>query len=583
MDLRLLFEQLHEENAAREKHFSIRSQWLSWVRTGFFLAWAYAFYVALQIQDKGFLTAVVVIGLILFVILVQYHRSIGHQRVFYKRKKDFCHEEIRGMEGDILSREDGARFRDRSHPYAEDLDLFGPLSLFHHLNRCQLGVSRKLLAGYLTAPSEKTDAMARQQAIRELAEDLDWMLGFRASIQGDRTTNSAFPSFKRISFALTVTGYVLGTFSAFVLSAYFLLNLPVGYVMVMAFIHMIILFFFQKKAQQAGWGWSHAYQGLQSYLSAIRWMRRLRSNSLRLQQLQECVGDQAVKEMRQLGQLVHLLDSRANMVYVILNVFFLLDIHILYRLGRWHARNRGAFVQWQGAVHEMEVLVSFAFYTRVHPEFHFPELDEKSRQFCANGLGHPLIRKEARVTNDFVKNVEKLVLITGSNMSGKSTFLRSVGINMVMAWAGLPVCARSFSCGRFSLYTGMRTQDNIKESTSSFYAELKRIRGMLDLMETSPFPVFYLLDELLRGTNSADRHMGSLGLIRRLKEGTAYGFVSTHDLELSGELEGDGQIGNYSFNSRLENDILHFDYLLTQGKCQSTNAFDLMRIMGILR
>jgi len=207
-------------------------------------------------------------------------------------------------------------------------------------------------------------------------------------------------------------------------------------------------------------------------------------------------------------------------------------------------------------------------------------MSERDFDLKASQLGHPLIPAAKRVVNDFVLDGKGLILITGSNMSGKSTFLRTVGVNSVLALAGAPVCAGGMTISYMELFTSMRTHDDLSESVSSFYAELKRLRQLLDLLETGA-PVLYMLDEVLKGTNSEDRHIGTKALVRQLLREKAAGFISTHDLSLSELGNTDPLVSNFSFNSLVKGDELLFDYKLTEGPCKSFNASQLMKNIGI--
>jgi len=229
-----------------------------------------------------------------------------------------------------------------------------------------------------------------------------------------------------------------------------------------------------------------------------------------------------------------------------------------------------------------------------NPEFVQPIINENSISLKAKGLGHPMIRKPKRVTNDIELEGEgKTIIITGSNMSGKSTFQRTVAVNIVLALAGSVVCAEAFTCSCMQVFTSMRTQDSLEEDTSSFYAELKRLKTLILAVKTPPnpplkeralsaeIPVIYFLDEILKGTNSKDRHEGAKALMLQLHKTTASGFISTHDVELGDEFENQGFVQNYSFSSEVINNDLIFDYKLRSGVCHSFNASMLMKGIGI--
>lgn len=291
-------------------------------------------------------------------------------------------------------------------------------------------------------------------------------------------------------------------------------------------------------------------------------------------------GFLASKALDQLESLTFLLQNRTNLMYLIFNVFFWTDFYVLYRLVRWHKR-MGSYVRlWEETFENWEALISLAAFIReekIATPVHWSSTEEL--QMVA--VKHPLIKPEDCVANDFKLGAEeKVILLTGSNMSGKTTFMRTVGINLVLAGMGVPPFAEQFRCGHFLLYTSMRNTDSLGESISSFYAELARIKELLDRAKGSQ-PIFYLLDEILKGTNTADRIMGSEALIRQLAGSSSKGIISTHDIELS-EMENRlPSLANYSFHHDIQKDEIVFDYKIKPGPCPNFNAKILMELMGI--
>ncbi|GAB3827549.1 hypothetical protein GCM10028895_39940 [Pontibacter rugosus] len=265
-----------------------------------------------------------------------------------------------------------------------------------------------------------------------------------------------------------------------------------------------------------------------------------------------------------------------------LNTILMWDFVWMYRLERWKAQHLEKLEHTLEVLAELEALASMAAFQHAHPHYAVPQLSEQPFLYKASALAHPLIFSVSPVANDFyMQGTGHAIVITGSNMSGKTTFLRTVGINMVLSLMGAPACATSMELAPAQVYTAMRTSDNLAENTSSFYAELKRLRVLLEMTEVGQ-PVFYLLDEILKGTNSRDRHLGAMSLIRQLHKRNAAGLISTHDLELGAmEQELNGSVENYSFNSDIIGDEIRFDYKLTPGICRSFNASKLMQLMGI--
>jgi DNA mismatch repair ATPase MutS len=301
-------------------------------------------------------------------------------------------------------------------------------------------------------------------------------------------------------------------------------------------------------------------------------------------------GAAATQRLGQLSSVAGLFRGREHPLgALLLNSLLLWDLHAVWQLERWKRGLGSELTTVLEVQAELEALVSLAGWQFANPHYVVPELSAEQLEVTATELGHPLIFSTTRITNDFhTVGLAQTVVVTGSNMAGKSTFLRTLGLNMVLALAGGVVCARHFRVSPAQVFTAMRTQDNLAESTSSFYAELKRLRLLLDLSSQQSgtndvaLPVFYLLDEILKGTNSLDRHRGARALLRQLHQRRAGGLVSTHDLELAAlEEEWPGQVRNFSFNSTFTNGQIHFDFHLTAGTCRSFNASQLMQLMGI--
>ena len=269
-------------------------------------------------------------------------------------------------------------------------------------------------------------------------------------------------------------------------------------------------------------------------------------------------------------------------VFLFLNSFLLWDLQQLNALNKWKRENRNRLSEWIDIVAETEVMISLASLVFNEPEWSFPEVDTNYFHFHATELGHPLISPSIRVTNDFVmEGSGRIAMITGSNMAGKSTFLRSLGINTVLAGIGAPVCAKQMSICETKLISSMRVADNLAENTSTFYAELKKLQYIIDAVNRKE-KVFILLDEVLRGTNSTDRHKGSRALVRQLQQSGAVAVIATHDTELAlSESKVDGSVSNYHFDAEISGDELYFDYKIKKGICESLNATTLMKKIGI--
>jgi DNA mismatch repair ATPase MutS len=288
-------------------------------------------------------------------------------------------------------------------------------------------------------------------------------------------------------------------------------------------------------------------------------------------------------KLKQLASLVFSLDARLNMMTSLFtNSFLMFDLQCIYRLEKWKEENASNLEIWLNSVSETEVINSFGTFAYNHPTFLFPTI-HKNLSIAATELGHPLIRPEESVANDFsIGDGPTVLIITGANMAGKSTFLRTIGINLILALNGSPVCAKTFSCPVINMRTGMRTADSLKDHQSYFYAELNRLKGIMDELR-SDLPLLILLDEILKGTNSTDKQAGSIALVKQLLPHPCLAIIATHDLAL-GDLETEypNKVKNFCFEANIENDQLSFDYKLKRGLATKMNATFLMKKMGII-
>jgi DNA mismatch repair ATPase MutS len=291
-------------------------------------------------------------------------------------------------------------------------------------------------------------------------------------------------------------------------------------------------------------------------------------------------GLTACQQINKLSKIIDAIDNRSNAFFFIINLLTLWDYQFILVLENWKKTSGASLEKWFEAIGEVEALCSLSVLKHDNPEWAEPEFSEGSLCYEAKELGHPLLSK-TRVTNDLqLRNNASVMLITGSNMSGKSTLLRTAGINLVLAYAGVPVCAKSYRCSLMQIRSCMRTTDNLEQNTSSFYAELLRIREIIQASERGE-KLFFLLDEIFKGTNSFDRHTGAEAVINKLSKSTALGLVSTHDLEL-GELEHkNGNVRNYHFREFYKDDKIYFDYKLRTGVSTTRNASYLMKMAGI--
>ncbi|RYU84314.1 MutS-related protein [Hymenobacter persicinus] len=594
----------------QEKHFAGRHQLGGWLRVllfGLGAAGAWGLFTNGQIgAGIGFLAAV----WLAFWLLVRWHSRMHYQREHHRLLAQLNQEELRRLSGQLSGFDGGLRYLDAQHAYAADLDVFGAQSLFQLLNRATTRLGHDWLAGWLLAPAAAPEVVARQQAAAELAPETSWRQEWQARArhfphqQADPRAFSTWLARPDYFADKPWLKPMLVLLPLLLLAAIGAGVLGLGYRSVAFVVLAISLFNGRFGAIRAEYGeqalaMRDALRATQAQLAWFEddteqdWQApRLRELRARLRTASH--GTAATVRLGRLATVAGMFSVREHPLALLLtNSLLLWDLHAMWQLERWKRHLGPELTTVLEVQAELEALVSLAGFQFANPAYAVPTLSPEPLEVTAEALGHPLIFSAGRTTNDFhTAGYGRTGVITGSNMSGKSTFLRTVGLNMVLALAGGVVCARRLHLSPARVYSAMRTQDNLAESTSSFYAELKRLRLLLELTAgpaaagapTTPpeFPVFYLLDEILKGTNSRDRHRGARALIRQLHRRPASGLISTHDLELAAMAdELPGAVTNYSFNSVIEGDRILFDYHLTPGVCGSFNASKLMQLMGI--
>ncbi len=518
---------------------------------------------------------------------------------------------------------DGAAFLDQDN-YLDDLDIFGKRSLFHLLNRTTTTEGANVLANMLRSSYlSAADIQQQQKAIGILTPQTDQrrlliatglLAGKMEPPQLERWLQTPLRlqsrAFRWLLLFLTIVNLILVGYYFYsnnsapllfgVLLSWGITGRYLGYINEQ---HHLIS---RKHALLA------QYAGVLDVFNTFD-----TSDSDRLQQLQKQTL-QAVKSMRQLSRLSSFFDQRLNMlVNIFLNTFFFYDLHVLSALERWKIKNKDRFAGWMDAIGQIEALNSLAAFAFNNPEFVYPEASESTPASSvppptsttkathpnattpisavpaanqsaplfieAAQLAHPLIPAGKRIANDFsIGRNERLILVTGSNMSGKTTFLRTIGVNLLLAQCGAPVCASSFRFTPVTILTSLRISDSLQENTSYFMAELKKLQKIVHRLQTGA-AALVLIDEILRGTNSEDKTFGSEMYIRKLLQYHSLSLFATHDLSL-GQLENTlpGDVSNYCFESIIENGSLHFNYRLGKGVARNRNASFLMQQMEII-
>ncbi len=459
-------------------------------------------------------------------------------------------------------------------------------------------LGRRKLTNILTKTSEDKDQiLCRQSAIKELADNLDWRQSFQAEGMGfkgvSRNPEGLLKWTGMDNELLNKPGLILilqilPIITTIAVLVYLVIPDVHYLVAVIPVLIQAVLLWLGKKliievVESTGKykKETRIYQGLFRLLEKAEFTNDLLTD-LQIK-LFDDRGRLASHQVSKLGKIVENMDLRyVPMFHVLLNLLVMWDYQCIIALERWKERSGKYFHQWLQAVADVEALSSLAVICYDHKEWVFPEIVTDGQIFKASDLGHPLIPDSSRVCNDLELNQQRnILIITGSNMSGKSTLLRTVGINLVLAFAGAPVCAQKLQCSMMGIYSSMRVNDSLEQNISSFYAELLRVKMIVDASRKSK-PMIFLLDEIFRGTNSKDRHLGAITVLKKMNKKGIIGLVSTHDLEL-GELEKESslQVRNYHFEESYQDNEIHFDYQLKPGVSTTTNAIYLMKMVGI--
>jgi hypothetical protein len=487
----------------------------------------------------------------------------------------------------------GERFRDPKHCYADDLDLFGRGSLFELLSTARTLAGERILADWLLAPGSREDAIARQTAVAELRDRIDLredlaLMGeeVRAAIDdralqewGERPRVVFFPGARVIAPFLTAAAVVtLPLFLGQILSLRWFLGA--------IFLEVVFGFWVRASAIKVVASASTPAHELELLGGLLARIERESFTSPALAALRasiEVEGYVASRQIYRLQRLVHHLYSARNQFFAPIAAPLLWTSQFAMAVESWREHCGPQIGKWMAAVGEFEALCSLASFAYERPQPALPELLETSEPvFEAQALAHPLIPPAEAIGNDVALGGQtRLWIVSGSNMSGKSTLLRAVGLNTVLAWAGAPVTATRLRVSRLSIGASMRANDSVIDHRSRFYAEISRLRDVVDLARAGR-PTLFLLDELLSGTNSHDRRIGAEALIRGLVERGAIGMVTTHDLALADIASAlDGRASNVHFEDHLEGGEIRFDYRLRPGVVARSNALALMRAVGL--
>jgi hypothetical protein len=522
---------------------------------------------------------------VLFLVLLRHHSLLSARRETARRAADFYQEGLKRLRGEWPGRGVTTAFADPQHPYARDLDLFGSGSLYDFLCRARTRVGQQRLADWLTHPAEAEEVNRRQRAARllrdrlDLREDLAALQSQRQHLKGSSPQEWAEQPLQLRSPAARWMAFLLGLLGWLAL-AYWVVRydpLPLGIALL---VQQVFLKFAGREVEQV-LKRTETIRGECLVLGA--YLRRLEAEPVEgelLEGLWKPLHSRPSRSLARLESLMDTLESRRNPLLAPFYVLSLASFQIAYGVENWRARHGQEVSAWVEALARIEALLSFASLAWENPEYCWPQLGAAGSGVRALELGHPLLGEEC-VRNDVDLTEVRLWIVSGSNMSGKSSLLRALGCNVVLAMAGGPTRSREMNLEPLRLAASIQVGDSLMAGISRFYAEILRLRQVL---EEAPGAtrLLYLLDEVLGGTNSQDRLVGAQAVIRRLFELGGVGLVTTHDLALTELVQELGvQAANVHFEDQLTEGVMSFDYHLRPGVIGRSNALELMRAVGL--
>lgn len=541
------------------------------------------------------LAGTVVCFVVPFVALMVWHTKLFARRCYAEAMIQLCRGELKGLDYDFSAFDGATEKNSADHSFTLDLDIFGDRSLFQSVNRTVTPIGKEMLVDWFTHPlTDKDEILQRQEAIRELETFTRLRQHFyvtgilQPGGQNDlrRLTGltRTAPFFAKSHFWNILIWLVPAIWILLIVTTSIGL-LPPAYAGMFFAISFVTAYVRNKKIVDLHNTVNKTEKILYTYANLMKCVEKENFRSRLLADINRQLTNNnktASQIIRQLSGLIGKLDQRFSAIGLILNIFMLRDTRIAIQLEKWNEDHLHDTTRWFEALARFDSFCSLAGFAFNHPGYIYPAIADRYFKMEGKALGHPLLKRNVCVRNDI--NIEKspwFLIITGANMAGKSTYLRTIGVNYLLACIGAPVCADSLTVYPARMVTSLRTADSLMSNESYFFAELKRLKMIIDRLKQGE-QLFIILDEILKGTNSVDKQKGSLALMKQLTAYKTCGIIATHDLAL-GELEEEfpDQIKNYRFEADITDNELTFSYRLREGVAQNMNACFLMNQMGI--
>ncbi|WP_233861652.1 MutS-related protein [Tenacibaculum piscium] len=533
------------------------------------------------------------LGIVIFISLVSKNQRLRTQKNLINAKLKINKIEIDVLNDEFSNLENGEEFINPAHHFSHDIDLFGKGSFFQYINRTSTDAGKKRLANSLSSNDINT-IQEKQKIVQELALKITWRQHFNA-LASLITIKTPIPKIinwldlyqQKLPSFLRLFSYIFSGISLVLIGLLYFEIIPFSILLIWFLIGISITAFYIKNIQELAGQTSNAKETFNQYYQLLAHIENEDFSNETLQKKQQQIqqeNQKASKIFKDFSKILDAFDQRNNVIIGILgNGLFLMDIRNTIKIEQWIIRYKNTVEQWFNTVSFFDAQNSLANLVFNKPAYIFPNIMSENTEkqvLNAVNLGHPLLDPTKRIDNDFVIDTQDFFIVTGANMAGKSTFLRSISLAIVMSNVGLPICAEKARYTPIKLITSMRTSDSLNDDESYFYAELKRLKFIVNEIKTEKY--FIILDEILKGTNSQDKASGSKKFVEKLNNSTATGIIATHDVSLCDLSEQYNSIHNYYFDAEIIDDELHFDYKMKNGICKNMNASFLLKKMEII-
>ncbi|WP_237277549.1 MutS-related protein [Tenacibaculum ovolyticum] len=553
-----------------------------------FLSISFSIYFAITKNNLFFGASFLLI--VLFVYLITKHTQLQQQKRLTDAKLAINKTEIDVLKGKYTHLDSGKEFINPAHYFSNDIDLFGIGSFFQYINRTATSEGKKLLANILTS-NDIHSIEERQEVIKELSLKAKWRQHFSA-VASLIQTKTAIPIIvkwvhtyqKKLPSFLILFSYVFSVTSLVLIGLLTFSIIPFSVVLIWFIIGLFITAFYIKNIQELATETTRAKETFNQYYQLLAQIENETFTNSTLKNKQEKIKQKNKKAstiFKEFSKNLDAFDQRNNVIIAVFgNGLFLWDIRNTIKIEKWITTYRNTIEEWFSVVSYFDAQNSLANFVFNKPNYIFPTITKEKAVLNTVNLGHPLLNATKRIDNDFVIDNEHFFIVTGANMAGKSTFLRAISLAIVMSNTGLPICTERAIYNPTKLITSMRTSDSLSDDESYFYAELKRLKFIVNEIKTENY--FIILDEILKGTNSKDKAIGSKKFIEKLNKSRSTGIIATHDVSLCDLATEYSTIENYYFDAEIINNELHFDYKMKNGVCKNMNASFLLQKMEII-